>query len=864
MDGSADDAQAERKRLKKAKKKREREEGGEKKEKKSSKKEKKAEAAAAAPAAAAAMPVDDGAAAALAASRPAKGSAGNARPQTEAALAAIASGAMTHWRMRLRGLPYTATVEQVCEFLSSKVAATAPMVTVGKKNARRNQRHLSTTLKPGEAAVTLASHAEAVAVLELHKQKIGGRWVDITVEEVSQEIQENRLGNDNEVFIRFLPYLATEHEVRAFFQEIGAIERVKLMVGQEPGTNSGVGFVTFKEAKSALECVTDWDGSGFQGRSLSLCLAKDRLAKDREVKAAKPSMDGSNLRAGVSAGVPVSAEGAAAGGGGAVGGSAFSFAPQAAAPAVAVPDECRTVAIENLPFDCAEKDLKKLFAAANVKSVKLSDDPGRAKAYFESAADVSVACKLNGQDCSGRRIRVRPVVPKVREEAEKVQSFEIFVKYLPKESDEKQVRHLFSDCGEIVGEPTLLRDSQTGKCKGVAWVTFEDEKSIKKALKKDGLEVGSRHISVTVATTTNWNTPTQGSMGLKGTVQAAGTHTPAMFDEILRDLVTEPDGTYVDGTFGRGGHSRGILSKLSKKGRLHAFDMDPEAIEVGKQLEKEDSRFKIHKAPFGTMADVLLPLHVQATGVLLDIGISSPQFDDKSRGFRPEQDGPLDLRFDTSSGQSAWEFLQTVERDELLRILVEYGDGQDPIAARRITDAIVLYRDLERLPRRTRAFATLVQQAKGKEYQQMHPAKLTFQALRIHLNGEFDQLRQGLASSLKVLKGAGRVGVITWKHSECEVLMETFRRNEAARSEYPLMSWWHAEHGGGMPNSGIAPAWGFQMEDAQQPGEKERIANSRSRSAYLHILRKHWGVRVDDLEKRAYGKLGWATPPSRK
>lgn len=209
--------------------------------------------------------------------------------------------------------------------------------------------------------------------------------------------------------------------------------------------------------------------------------------------------------------------------------------------------------------------------------------------------------------------------------------------------------------------------------------------------------------------------------------------------------------------------------------------MDPAAIAVGRQLENDDKRFRIHHAPFSTMAEVIGPgrpprrdrsrlLRTLATllrspraplfcftlrciarartenrtlpntraqvldeesvsGILFDLGISSPQFDEAGRGFRPEQDGPLDLRFDQSKGESAFELLQRIPREELARILTVYGDGQDRAAAQRIADAVCLQREAEGgLPSRTREFAALVASVKGREYQAMHPAKLTFQA----------------------------------------------------------------------------------------------------------------------------------------
>jgi 16S rRNA (cytosine1402-N4)-methyltransferase len=161
------------------------------------------------------------------------------------------------------------------------------------------------------------------------------------------------------------------------------------------------------------------------------------------------------------------------------------------------------------------------------------------------------------------------------------------------------------------------------------------------------------------------------------------------------------------------------------------------------------------------MDKVLAPLGVRPAGVFLDLGISSPQFDDQGRGFRPEQDGPLDLRFDLTKGVPAYEFLKTVDRDELMRIVGEYGETSDPSAARRVADAVVVARESASLPSTTKAFASLVAAAKGKEYQAMHPAKLTFQALRIHLNQEFDEMRRGMRAAMEILRDGGALGVLT-------------------------------------------------------------------------------------------------------
>ena len=440
------------------------------------------------------------------------------------------------------------------------------------------------------------------------------------------------------------------------------------------------------------------------------------------------------------------------------------------------------------------------------------------------------------------------------------EGYEVFLKYLPHSASEEEVTNYFADCGAIVGQARLLRDQLSGQSKGAGFVTFVNEQGRTEALKRDGSRFGGRNVSVTVAK--------KSTFGVRATEQAYGTHTPAMLSETIAGLVA-PDrsGVYVDGTFGRGGHSRGILAALSPEGRLHAFDMDPEAIKVGRELEKEDSRFTIHHAPFGQMAQVLKPLGVEPSGVFLDLGISSPQFDDATRGFRPEQDGPLDLRFDVERGMPASEYLRTVSRDELRRVIHEYGETTDPSAARRITDAIVIAREAGMLPSTTKDFAALVARAKGKEYQMMHPAKLTFQALRIALNQEFDEMRRGMFGAFEIMPEHGRLGILTWKHSECAIVVDFYRDYEVVRDDFPLWQWAQSAYGEKCSKK-LERKWGMHMDDAQRPSESEMRANSRSRSATLHILRKRHDVRISDLERFAYKLKGWgkiaepALPPA--
>jgi 16S rRNA (cytosine1402-N4)-methyltransferase len=288
---------------------------------------------------------------------------------------------------------------------------------------------------------------------------------------------------------------------------------------------------------------------------------------------------------------------------------------------------------------------------------------------------------------------------------------EVFLKFLPADCKESELKEFFSDCGEIVGEPKLMRDPSTGRViRG--FIVFKTDEGFNTALSWSGSPFGGRNLVVEAATT-------------RATAQSEGTHSPGLWKEVLHDLIEgDLDGTYVDGTFGRGGHTRLILSALSPKGRLHAFDMDPEAIVFGKQLEKEDSRFTIHHAPFSQMEKVLGPDSGSGVepiaGVLLDVGISSPQLDG-GRGFKPEFDAPLDMRFDVSEGKpSAWDMLQLISRPTLAKILREYG-GENRQTAQRIADAIILSRERGDaatgeggIPKRTLAFAALVAGAKGR------------------------------------------------------------------------------------------------------------------------------------------------------
>lgn len=437
--------------------------------------------------------------------------------------------------------------------------------------------------------------------------------------------------------------------------------------------------------------------------------------------------------------------------------------------------------------------------------------------------------------------------------AGQVEGYEIFIKFLPPSATGDTLKAFFSEAGPIVGEPRIMLDSRTGSCKGIAWITFQDKVAFEKAVSWSGCDFNGRCLEIKAGK--------QFHTGIRPSVQAPGTHTPALCEEVVKKLVApNPGGIYVDGTFGRGGHTRAMLAAMSPSGSLHAFDMDPEAIAVGKELMQADSRFTIHHAPFSSMKAVLKELGLRPSGVLFDLGISSPQFDDAGRGFRPEADGPLDLRFDQTQGITAWDFLMSAPREEIIRVISQYGETIDLLAAQRIADVLCLARSRGALPQRTREFATLVAQAKGPEYQAMHPAKLTFQALRIHLNNEFDEMRKGIRAAFNLLTEGGRIGLISWKHSECAIIMDMFRSLEAVRDKEPLLKWYSAQ-----PDAVPLPErWSMEMDEVTRPSEKELQTNSRSRSALLHILRKRRMPRLADLEQMAYELPTWCsvTEPS--
>ncbi|WP_251978973.1 16S rRNA (cytosine(1402)-N(4))-methyltransferase RsmH [Salinicola avicenniae] len=302
-------------------------------------------------------------------------------------------------------------------------------------------------------------------------------------------------------------------------------------------------------------------------------------------------------------------------------------------------------------------------------------------------------------------------------------------------------------------------------------------------------------------------------------------HTSVLLDGAVDALIQSPSGAYLDGTFGRGGHSRLILSKLSPGGRLLAVDRDPAALAAAQEID--DPRFTICPGVFAEL-DQHAALHGLAgelSGVLLDVGVSSPQLDDPARGFSFLRDGPLDMRMDPQSGVGAAEWLARTGEQEMARVFKVYGEER---FAKRIARAIVSARQ-ETPIARTHQLAEIVKAAHPAWEKGKHPATRVFQAIRIHLNEELEQLERALEAALQSLAPGGRLVVISF-HSLEDRLVKRFIRDQA-RGDTHLPR--------GMPiredqlNKRLKP-----IGKAMRPGDREVDANPRARSAVMRVAEK--------------------------
>ena len=260
---------------------------------------------------------------------------------------------------------------------------------------------------------------------------------------------------------------------------------------------------------------------------------------------------------------------------------------------------------------------------------------------------------------------------------------------------------------------------------------------------------------------------------------AQDSHQTVLLEEAVDALAIRADGAYVDATFGRGGHSRLILDRLGPRGRLVAFDKDPEAVAVATRIS--DARFSVVHASFAELADVLERVGLEGVdGVLLDLGVSSPQLDDAARGFSFRRDGPLDMRMDTSRGQTAAQWLETASESEIREVIRDYGEER---FAKQIAKAIVAAR--QRGPvLSTGQLAAIVGAAVRTREKNKDPATRTFQAIRIHLNRELAHLSLALPRILDLLRPGARLAVISF-HSLEDRIVKTFMR-DAARADVPV------------------------------------------------------------------------------
>jgi 16S rRNA (cytosine1402-N4)-methyltransferase len=315
----------------------------------------------------------------------------------------------------------------------------------------------------------------------------------------------------------------------------------------------------------------------------------------------------------------------------------------------------------------------------------------------------------------------------------------------------------------------------------------------------------------------------------------AFTHTSVLLDEALAALAisegNRSDGHYIDATFGRGGHSAAILQRLSSAGRLIALDRDTAAISVGKVMFAGDVRLQLVHSDFGQLRQAVSAavrdetrLSGGFTGILFDLGVSSPQLDDASRGFSFMHDGPLDMRMDTSRGITAADWLQRVSENELLQVIRDYGEEK---FARRIAHAIVTAR-VEQPITTTAQLAGIVAGAVPTREPGKHPATRTFQAIRIHINAEFEQIKSALTQAMELLAPGGRLAVISFHSLEDRIVKEFIQRYS---QEDPVYA--------GLPH---VPAHARpklkKLGRAIHPSDAEVQRNPRSRSAILRVAEK--------------------------
>ncbi|MDI1254272.1 16S rRNA (cytosine(1402)-N(4))-methyltransferase RsmH [Thermomonas sp.] len=303
-------------------------------------------------------------------------------------------------------------------------------------------------------------------------------------------------------------------------------------------------------------------------------------------------------------------------------------------------------------------------------------------------------------------------------------------------------------------------------------------------------------------------------------------HLPVMFAEVMEGLAVKADGTYLDGTFGRGGHAQGVLDKLGPGGRMLVMDKDPEAIAVAERLCGDDARVSLRRGSFADLAAwpaANAGLDGGLDGVLLDLGVSSPQLDVAERGFSFTKDGPLDMRMDPDSGESAAQWLARADEKEIADVLWTWGEEKQ---SRRIARAIVQDRVAQPFTR-TAQLAGLIARLMPRNDKKAHPATRSFQGIRIHINRELLDLEAGLDAALACLKPGGRLTVISFHSLEDRIVKQFMARLAKAPPA----------------NRRMPVAIEFTptlrlLGGAQKAGAAELAANPRARSAVLRVAEK--------------------------
>jgi len=299
-------------------------------------------------------------------------------------------------------------------------------------------------------------------------------------------------------------------------------------------------------------------------------------------------------------------------------------------------------------------------------------------------------------------------------------------------------------------------------------------------------------------------------------------HAPVLLAEVLNLINIEPSGHYVDATFGRGGHSKAILKNLDSNGRVTVFDRDPEAIAVAHSLSKDDCRVRVRHSQFSMMGQYADLAAGEIDGILFDLGLSSPQIDDRNRGFSFKVDGPLDMRMDPANDMSAREWINSAPEREISDVLWKYGEER---ASRKIAKVITEQRKVAPITS-TSSLAKLIRGCTRFNRTKIDPATKSFQAIRIHINNELVEIENGLESAIKLLKLGGRLLVISFHSLEDRIVKHRFRDLDYIARE------------SAKDNSQQIPSFRLVKPRLIRASMDEKKINPRSRSARLRSIER--------------------------